>query len=506
MSNHLKRTPGAIAGSTTSSGAHGDGEPGANMLQNANSRYAQRDPQQVHGVDGLTRLREAKARIIWLEDELERAHAHLQTSELDHGVARETMTRANEEMQSINEELRTLAEVLESSKDELQSVNEQLLALNEELEGKVGELNRANSDLQNLMNATEVGAIFLDRELLIKRVTPQIEFLLDISTAAVGEPLSVFACRLGNEALADDAANVLEQLSIVEREVQCGPNASWYLARLRPYRSVQGFVEGVVITLVDITDKKKHEEQLERLVVTLEELLTARAVQIKELTSELILSEQSERQRVAQILHDDLQQLLYAFQIRVGTLTDELSSEQAGRLAQANTLIVRALDVTRTLTVELSPPVLKGDDVTDTLDWLALRMEEMHSLKVNVDSPGPVHLPADLRTLVYHLVRELLFNVVKHAGVDRAHVKVVCDEKQLVLLVEDAGIGFNTNSDTDSQSNASEGFGMRSVRQRLEYVGGRLERESAPGRGSRVRLFVPLTPQSDVDLRTMPLP
>jgi signal transduction histidine kinase len=129
-------------------------------------------------------------------------------------------------------------------------------------------------------------------------------------------------------------------------------------------------------------------------------------------------------------------------------------------------------------------------------------MEDMHSLKVEIETLGPVLLPADLRTLVYQLVRELLFNVVKHAGVNRAHVKLVREENQLVLLVEDQGAGFDIAAAQEARLAKQGGFGLRSVRERLDLFGGHLDIESAPGQGTRVTLAVPLeNDASSVEMR-----
>lgn len=437
-------------------------------------------------------IEEAEAVIRQLEAELDHVKEQLRTTTEEYEATSEEMTASNEEMQSVNEELRSTSEELETSKEELQSTNEELLALNEELRSKVDVINGINSDLKNLMNATEIGTIFLDRHLCIKRYTPRVEDLFDISSADVGGPLAELAHRLGSDALPSDAARVLRELEMIEWEVQHTTNRQWFLVRLRPYHSIEGTIDGVVITFIDITERKVYDEHLEALIATLESLVADRAHQIKRLASELILSEQTERQRIAQLLHDDLQQLLIAFQMRVEPLSETLSAEQATRLAQANALIARALDVTRTLTVELSPPVLKGDDFTVTLDWLALRMEDMHKLKVNVESPGPIPLPPAVRTLLYQLARELLFNVVKHAGIDEARVELVRAKNQIILRVEDRGAGFDPVVVEEIQLSTQGGFGLRSVKQRLQLFGGRLEMDAAPGEGTRAIIYVPL--------------
>ena len=456
--------------------------------------------QESPGSDavGPRTLDEAKGYIRRLEEELDRVKWQLDTTAREHDVVNEEMTASNEEMQSINEELKSIneeltstTEELKTSKAEVQSANKKLLTLNADLEAKIIEAKRINSDLRNLMDATEIATIFLDRNLRVQRYTPQVQKLFDMGEDGVGRQLIDLSHQLNVDDVASEAARVARDHMMIEREVQHSMTDQWFLVRFRPYRGIEGAVDGVVITFVDITQRKEHDEQLEALVGTLEHLLSARADQIKRLASELVIAEQTERQRIAQILHDDLQQLLYAFQIRVGAITPTLARDQASRLSQATELIDRAIDVTRSLTIELSPPALNSEDVGATLEWLALRMEEMHNLHVDVTSAA-IPLSTERRTLVYVITRELLFNVVKHAGTDRARLRVVREDNQLVLVVEDEGAGFDMTVEAKPGSSEQGGFGLKSIRQRLDHFGGRLEMEAASGEGTRATLFLPM--------------
>lgn len=441
---------------------------------------------------------QAKGYVRRLEEELDRVKEQLQSATKEHEVANEEMAASNEEMQSINEELQSIneeltstTEELKTSKTEVQSANKKLLELNADLEAKMDEVNRINADLRNLMDATEIATIFVDRNLHVKRYTPQVRELFEMGDTGVGRRLIDLSHQLNMDDFAADAARVLRDHIMVEREVQHSKSELWFLVRSRPYRGIGGTVDGVVITFVDITQKKQHDEQLEALVATLEHLLSARADQIKRLASELLIAEQTERQRIAQILHDELQQLLYAFKMRIGSITRTLSKDQALRLSQATELIDRAMDVTRTLTVELSPRALNSEDVGATLEGLALRMDEMHNLQVDVTSAA-IRLPSELRTLVYLTARELLFNVVKHAGTDRARLNLVQIDNQLVLTVEDEGAGFDVPAEATPGSKKQGGFGLEGVRQRLDHFGGRLDMDAVPGEGTRATLFLPL--------------
>jgi two-component system CheB/CheR fusion protein len=173
-------------------------------------------------------------------------------------TSQEEMRAANEELQSVNEELRSTMEELETSKEELQSMNEELQTVNQENRHKVAELSQLTGDLQNLMAATEIATLFLDRELRILRVTPRTRELFNIRASDRGRPFMELRHRLGDNQLEQDALSVLERLTPIEREIK-SETGQWYLTRVNPYRSSADKIEGVVITLVDITQLKKAE-------------------------------------------------------------------------------------------------------------------------------------------------------------------------------------------------------------------------------------------------------
>jgi two-component system CheB/CheR fusion protein len=173
-------------------------------------------------------------------------------------TSQEEMRAANEELQSVNEELRSTLEELETSKEELQSVNEELQSVNQENRHKVGELSQLTSDLQNLMAATEIATLFLDRELRILRVTPRTRELFNIRASDRGRPFTELRHRLGYDGLEQDALRVFETLAPLEREIQ-SQTGDWFLMRVNPYRSSSDQIQGVVITFVEITKLKNAE-------------------------------------------------------------------------------------------------------------------------------------------------------------------------------------------------------------------------------------------------------
>ncbi len=185
-----------------------------------------------------------------LRDELRRVEQRLQRMRQDHLTAFEDLRAANEELQSLNEEYRSTTEELETSKEELQSVNEELQTVNHELKVKLEEVSQANNDLENFMAATDIAMLFLDRELCIKRYTPRLADLFNIKDHDYGRPIGDLTHHLDYDQLEDDARRVLTDLAPQEREVHDHEGRAM-LARMRPYRTAEDRIDGVVITFVD---------------------------------------------------------------------------------------------------------------------------------------------------------------------------------------------------------------------------------------------------------------
>ncbi|HYF15987.1 MAG TPA: chemotaxis protein CheB [Phycisphaerales bacterium] len=193
-----------------------------------------------------------------LEQELERVKSNLRDTVEQYEASTEELKASNEELQAMNEELRSATEELETSREELQSINEELSTVNQEMKNKVEELAGANSDLQNLMASTSIATVFLDRGLTIMRYTPAAVAIFNIIPGDIGRPLDHLRHKLNYPDLIVDAERVLSTLVPVEREVSDG--ARWFLARLRPYRTVEDQIAGVVLTLVDVTERNRATE------------------------------------------------------------------------------------------------------------------------------------------------------------------------------------------------------------------------------------------------------
>lgn len=197
-----------------------------------------------------------------LERELEQVKAHLRDTVEQYEASTEEMKASNEELQAMNEELRSATEELETSREELQSINEELTTVNSEMKSKVDELAHTNSDLQNLMASTLIATVFLDRDLAITRYTPTAVELFHMIPGDLGRPLEHLKHRLDYPELLADAERVLKTLVPIQREVRDGER--WFLARMQPYRTVEDHIAGVVLTFVDVTERRVATEATAR--------------------------------------------------------------------------------------------------------------------------------------------------------------------------------------------------------------------------------------------------
>ncbi|HKY31030.1 MAG TPA: response regulator [Candidatus Polarisedimenticolia bacterium] len=241
-----------------------------------------------------------------------------------------------------------------------------------------------------------------------------------------------------------------------------------------------------VLIATDLTSLKSSE----RTIQERSEELERRAGQLRALVLELSQTEQRERKRLAQILHDQFQQLLVAAQLQMHRLDAHVAARGRAALGQLRALLEDALRASREVTLELSPAVLHQSELAPALRWLARWFEQKHGLPVAVraakDAP---RLTEPARLFLFTAARELLMNVVKHARAGSAAVSLLpAGDSQAVLAVEDDGIGMSSLPGAP----ASEGLGLFSIQERLGMLGGRLEIARRAEGGTRVRLVVPL--------------
>lgn len=279
---------------------------------------------------------EPSAVVTQLREELLATRTVLRTTREQYEAATEELRAANEELQSINEEYRSTAEELETSKEELQSINEELQTLNNELKLKLDMVSRAHNDLQNLMSATDVSTMFLDSALRIQRFTPRVAEIFNVQQGDEGRPVTDFTHKLDYNDLVSDARTVLANLIPIERTVHSTPGR-WYLIRLRPYRTLDDKIDGIVATFVDVTERREAEaEWHKRQQMLLDELshrvkntlAVVQAIAMQTLRSEVdeeTLSVFDNRLRALALSHDLLVQSEWR-----GASLDALARQQLG--------------------------------------------------------------------------------------------------------------------------------------------------------------------------------
>ncbi|MFZ0426939.1 MAG: ATP-binding protein [Acidobacteriota bacterium] len=272
---------------------------------------------------------------------------------------------------------------------------------------------------------------------------------------------------------------------------------SWNRALEDRVRERTEELERTIAELQDeVARRVRAEENLRDRSERLSELnlaLEKRTAQMQELTLQLSETEDRERRRLAEVLHDDLQQILVGARLQLSSLIKHTPPRRERQKAEdVQSLLDRAVELSRSLSHELSPLTLDESGLVPALRRLGELMRKSHGLDVSVEAPPGVE-PGDAATssMLYRAVRELLNNVSKHSGSGRAEVRLRRQDAWIEVIVEDFGCGIDPSRLEDGCT-ISEGFGLRSIRERVEILGGRLQITSRPGQGTRVHLFVPL--------------
>jgi two-component system, chemotaxis family, CheB/CheR fusion protein len=426
-----------------------------------------------------------------LEEELQRTRLQLRATVEQYETSLEELKASNEELHAINEELRSATEELETSKEELQSVNEELTTVNCELKDKIDELSRSNSDLQNLIRSTDLGVLFLDRELHIKLFTPRIRDLFNVIPTDVGRPLGDITHRLDGCDLAAAARTVLANLQTVEQEVGSS-RGDRFMMHASPYRSVEQRIEGVVITFVDITEIKKVEAALRAADRSKDEFLA-------------MLSHE---------LRNPLAPLRAALDIQRLAVNDPARIEHTRKVMERQVthligLVEDLLDVSRITQGKLQlrrDHFRLGDVIQAAVDATRPFMESAgHQLEVTV-AEGERWIDADFTRITQVLIN-LLENACKYTrtgGRIRLVGETIGAPEILRLRIIDNGMGIDAEmlprvfdmfaqAASQKRQGGGLGIGLTLVRRLVEMHGGTVEaRSDGPGRGSEFILQLPV--------------
>lgn len=249
-----------------------------------------------------------------------------------------------------------------------------------------------------------------------------------------------------------------------------------------PIYSSEGDVVYMVETIINISPRKRAEAQAAEY-----------QKELRSLASQLSLAEERERRRIATEVHDRLSQTMVACSLKLSELHEEADSARfKGEINKLISLTKQMINDTRTLTFELSSPLLYELGLDAALEQLTEQMEERCDIRFHFTCDNKLSsLNLDISVLIFHAVRELLVNAMKHSQANNVSVHLGEKESQLFVVVEDNGIGFDSAQLT-SKRKKIKGFGLFSIRERLRFVGGNFEVESGSWGGTRVTLSVPL--------------
>lgn len=259
------------------------------------------------------------------------------------------------------------------------------------------------------------------------------------------------------------------------------PTGACLPVQLSIYQLKADDIGGISVIATDITERMQAEEK------------------IRALASQLTMAEHQERQRISQVLHDDLQQRLFAIKTQLSFLTTDteknrISPSMHEDLRQVQRWLSDAIGITRSLSIDLSPIALQGEGLYEAILWLSSQMKDQHGLQVQLEAKDNLNsLDNQMRLLLFQTIRELLFNIVKHAGTSQATVTLEQIDRKALITISDAGKGFEVGAVMNDPKAA---HGLLVVQDRLSLLGGSMEMTSEPGQGTRVVIEAPLAGHS----------
>lgn len=423
-------------------------------------------------------------RVVWVRDDARIIEDSQGRPMYLQGVMYDITERKNaeEELQKTHEELET--RVRQRTTDLAQAV--------EELQKEIAERKRAEESLRKteqrfrtifentvvgLYRTTPNGRILLANPALVKMMGYRsFEELAQLNLEKEGldpsTPRSVFKNRIEKQGKVIGLESVWikrdgSKLFVSESAVAV--------------RDEQGHILYYEGTAQDITTRKEVEEKL----MLYQE-------QLRSLASQLSLAEERLRRRIATELHDHISQNLAISKMKLDSLTDSAAPDQVKTLREITEMLAQTIETTRSLTFEVSPPVLYELGFEAAVGWLTRQTKQRFGLDVELtDDSKSKKLDSDVRVLLFQAVRELLVNVVKHAKASKASVSTKKVRNNIRITVEDDGVGFDPSS-IKTRDYTKGGFGLFNIKERLDQIGGKAEIHSRPGNGTRITLIAPL--------------
>jgi two-component system, chemotaxis family, CheB/CheR fusion protein len=428
-------------------------------------------------------------------EELQRTTELLEAASAAHDNTVAELQAVNEELRSINEEQKAATEELETGREEIQSINEELTTINQEHQSTIEELKRTNADLQNLIESTEIGTIFLDRKTRIRRFTPAVTAFFNFVGADQGRSFSDITHRLDYEDLESDVAAVLESLQRIERVVSSDTGKS-YIVRINPYRSLDGGNDGVVLTFFDNSGQRRVEEELREAKVIAESANVAKGAFLATLSHEF-------RTPLNGIIG-------YADLLQLGGELTESQTVKVERIKAGGWHLVSMIDEI------LSFAKLDGGHETaepERLDAIDLARDAAALIEPAAEAKGlgfVLDIPDGALPIITDggKARQILINLcgnaVKYTFEGEVRLRVVPGDKRVTFEVRDTGIGIAPEHHTRiferfwqvdgaaTRSAGGMGIGLAAAREYARLLRGDVEVESELNRGTTFRLWLPV--------------
>jgi len=358
-------------------------------------------------------------------------------------------------------------------------------------EGKQAEetLRKSEEKYHNLIEHANDGIISISREGKIIGVNKKAEEMFGYSrTEMIGKPAHLLVAQQHRKRqkkllheFAETGRSVTMDKNILEGKARRKDGKTFDVDFSYYILDVHG--ESIATAIVrDITERKEAEEKL-----------IHNQEQLRSLASQLTKVEEEERRTIASYLHDHIGQELFAIKLQLEQLKKSLLSN--GTIGTLESVIDRTNHIMsdmRSMSYELSPPILYELGLKSALEWIVEEMSILHGITITFHDDGkPKPLDETIKVLLFQAVRELLNNVTRHARAQNVEISLARDNARVVIQVNDDGIGFE-GSDADTSKDKTQGFGLYSIKERLKYIGGKIDVRSELNGGAKITIIVPL--------------